>query len=156
MSHMLKLFFLPLVALSLFRAAGCRDAATDTAATLPASDCGEAIQIRNPLPRLTSDNFTVTEASADGNCLSVTLQATGCSAEAWTARLWAAERVPGEDVQTPAALLVFDDGVGEDEMTCQAIVEHTFQFDLTPYVETVPGATELDLTGTGTTVTLAP
>ena len=145
----MKLFLLPLFALSLFRAAGCGDENLD--ATAPAlTDCGPAIQVRNPMPRFKSDNFRVVNASADGLCLSVTLSATGCSSEAWKLALWA-EGEPGTEAY---GMLVFDDGVGGDEMTCQSIVEETYRFDLTPYLGEVPRPVTFGMSGTDMQVTI--
>ncbi|WP_116126667.1 hypothetical protein [Lewinella sp. IMCC34183] len=145
----MKLLLLPLFALSLFRTAGCGDENPDTVA--PAlTDCGPAIRVRNPLPRLTTDDFRVVEASADGLCLSVTLSATGCSSQAWKVTLWA----EGEPGDAPGGILIFDDGVGENEMTCQAIVEETYTFDLTPYLGDGPRPATFGLPGSEVTVEL--
>ena len=153
MCGMIK-FLLPLFALSLFRAAGCHDPASDSAAVAPVTDCGPAIQVRNPLPRLTSDGFTVVSAEATGRCLTVTISATGCSTENWQVNLWANEETAADPANTPGGLLVFDDGVGADEMTCQAIMEATYQFDLSPYLPAERLPATFALTGTETTVTI--
>ncbi|NJB84468.1 hypothetical protein GGR26_000213 [Lewinella marina] len=146
----MKLLFLPLFFLALLRADGCdkSDAGTAPAVT----DCGTEIQVRDPLPRLTSDAFSVVSATAEGSCLTVTISATGCSAQAWQLRLWTDGQVRESSPTQTSALLVFDDGVGENEMTCQAIIEESYRFDLTPYLEAGSRPTTLELTGTGTTV----
>ncbi len=143
----MKLLLLPLFALSLFRTSGCSKDA-DVAATAPLTECGAPIKVRNPLPRFTTDNFTVVSVSADGRCLTVTLSATGCSSEGWRLDLWA-EGQPGPET---GGLLIFDDGVGEDEMTCQAIVEKTYQFDLTPFLGPTPLPVNFSLGGSDVSV----
>ena len=150
-------FLLPFLFFSaVVRTAGC-DKSDDAAAAPVATEvsaCGPAIQVRNPLPRLTSDPFTVVSAEAEGRCLTVVLSATGCSAEGWRVDLWANEETPGEPSVTPGGLLIFDDGVGPDEMTCQAIVEQRYQFDLSPYLTDDRLPATFTLMGTETKVTV--
>ncbi|PPK88189.1 hypothetical protein CLV84_1154 [Neolewinella xylanilytica] len=149
---MVKTLSITLFALTLFRSAGCSDDARETVRT---TDCGPVIQVRDPMPRLTSDAYTVVGASADGLCLSVTISATGCSSEPWRVALHTDGAVAESSPTQTTALLVFDDGVGENEMTCQAIIEETYQFDLGPYLaDALP--TTFSLTGTETTVEIKP
>ncbi|MGB3800649.1 MAG: hypothetical protein WA952_12615 [Lewinella sp.] len=150
---MIKLPLLSLFFLALVRTAGC-----DKNEALPAasqvSDCGVLIQVRDPMPRLTSDDYQIVGATAEGLCLSVTISATGCSSDAWRVALHTSGRIEDSSPAQGDALLVFDDGVGENEMTCQAIIEETYQFDLSPYLAgSAPSV--LTLTGTDTTVEIA-
>ncbi|THH40678.1 hypothetical protein [Neolewinella litorea] len=146
----MKIILLPLFFLALVRTDGCDKSKAEPAPAV--TDCGTEIQVRNPLPRLTSDNFSVVSAEAEGSCLTVTISATGCSAQAWQLRLWTDGTVRESYPTQTAALLIFDDGVGENEMTCQAIIEATYQFDLSPYLDDQNLPTTFELTGTGTTV----
>ena len=148
---MIKLFALSLFSLTLFRAAGCGD--DEQAAAAAAADCGQEIQVRNPLPRLTTDDYQIVDASVEGRCLSVTISATGCSSEAWRVALHTTGEIAESSPTRTDALLVFDDGVGENEMTCQAIIEETYRFDLTPYLG--DGALPTTFSITGTEITLS-
>ena len=150
---MIKLFTLSLFSLTLFRAAGCGNEESAGAGTA-VTDCGQEIQVRHPLPRLTSDNYQIVEASVDGRCLSVTISATGCSSQAWRVGLHTTGEVAESSPTQTSALLVFDDGVGENEMTCQAIIEETYRFDLTPYLDEGDLPTTFTLTGTETTLSI--
>ena len=142
---------LPLAVLLLLGTCKSRDAAPPAAET---SDCGQPIRVRHPLPRLTSDFFRVADASVEGLCLSVTVAATGCGSEGWSAALHTDGLVAESSPTQTQALLVFDDGVGEDGITCQAIVEQTFTFDLSPYLTEASLPTVFRLTGTEITLTI--
>lgn len=146
----MKLLFLPLFVMALVRSAGCGDGKADTAPRV--TDCGTEIQVRDPLPRMTSDNFQVVSARAEGQCLTVTISATGCSAAGWQLALWSTGEIRESLPTQTSALLIFDDGVGANEMTCQAIIEETYQFDLAPLLADGDLPTQLELTGTETTV----
>ncbi len=150
----MKFLFLFLFFSAVVRTAGCDKSAASPASATALADCGPAIQVRNPLPRLTSDGFTVVYAEASGTCLSVTISATGCSSEGWRVNLWANEETPDAPSATPGGLLIFDDGVGADEMTCQAIVEETYEFDLSPYLTEDRLPASFTIMGTETTVTV--
>ena len=117
-------------------------------------DCGPAIQLRDPLPRLTSDYFSIVDASVEDFCLSVTISATGCSTGAWEVNLHSTGAVAESYPTQTEALLVFDDGVGENEMTCQAMIEETYQFDLSPYLASGALPTTFTLTGTDTSIAI--
>lgn len=151
---MIKIFALSLFSLTLFRAAGCGDDERPSDGTVAADGCGQEIQIRHPLPRLTTDDYQIVDASVEGRCLSVTISATGCSSEAWRVGLHTTGEVAESSPTQTSALLVFDDGVGDDEMTCQAIIEETYRFDLTPYLSDGALPTTFSITGTETTLSI--
>lgn len=124
-----------------------------TGADVPAgTDCGTLIQVRDPLPRLTSDFFEIVEATVDGRCLAVKLSASGCSTDSWRVALHTDGRVAESSPTQTQALLIFDDGVEEDGVTCQMIIEQTFTFDLSPYLTDAVLPTSFSLTGTDTVV----
>ncbi|WP_157975937.1 hypothetical protein [Lewinella sp. IMCC34191] len=148
----MKISVFSLLLVALVRSAGC-NTDTESPAETTVSDCGALIQVRDPMPRLTSDDYQVVNAEVDGLCLSVTISATGCSSQAWRVALHTSGAVAESSPTQTDALLVFDDGVGENEMTCQAIMEETYQFDLSPYLaDALP--TVFTLTGTETSVAI--
>ena len=143
----MKNLLLPL--LSVLGLAACVRPDT-TVANAASSDCGVLIQVRDPMPRLTSDFFQVVAATVEDRCLSVTISATGCSSDAWRVALHTDGRVAESSPTQTQALLVLDDGVEEDGVTCQMIIEETYTFDLQPYLTDAVLPTSFSLTGTDT------
>ena len=117
--------------------------------------CGQAIVIGDVLVAREFDHFTLLSSSITDRCLEVTIAATGCSSQDWKMDLFTfgevAESVP---TQTSARLL-FDDGLGDGDITCQALVEATYYFDLTPYLTDDVLPTEFSLVGQDKDFTLA-
>ncbi|MEL7161117.1 MAG: hypothetical protein AAFN92_10185 [Bacteroidota bacterium] len=97
-------------------------------------DCGPAISIIADPDSRNSDNFTITEATVDGLCLTVTLAATGCSTSNWQAEI-VTDGAVAESLPTQSfARIILDDGVPDGSPICQAEVSRTFSFDLTTYL----------------------
>ena len=138
--------------LAILSLAACVRPDTSGAGASSSSDCGALIQVRDPMPRLTSDFFEIVEATVDDRCLSVKLSASGCSTDFWKVALHTDGRVAESSPTQTQALLVFDDGVEEDGVTCQMIIEQTFTFDLSPYLTDAVLPTSFSLTGTDTVV----
>ena len=146
----MKNFLWPMLAI--LPLAACVRPDTSAAPAATATDCGPSIQVRDPMPRLTSDFFEIVEATVHDRCLSVRLSASGCSSDFWKVALHTDGRVAESSPTQTQALLVFDDGVEEDGVTCQMVLEKTFTFDLGPYLTDAVLPTSFSLTGTDTVV----
>ena len=100
----------------------------DPAPTLPA--CGPAITITPAAPQ--SDGFALTNASVDGFCLTLTVAATGCGSDSWTAELLTDGVVAESSPTQTSARLVLN--LNQGPIVCQAEFEKDFTFDLTDYL----------------------
>ena len=115
--------------------------------------CGSPIEITENGLQPGGDDYMVVSVTRTEFCLSVEIEATGCSTEAWTASL-RTDGVIAESLPTQsAAYLEFDDAVADDEFTCQAQQRRTFDFDLANYL-TGALPTEFQLVGTDQIIVL--
>ena len=149
----MKNFLCPMLAI--FSLAACVRPDTAAAEAPNATGCGPSIQVRDPMPRLTSDFFEIVQATVADRCLTVKLSASGCSTEFWRVALHTDGRVAESSPTQSQALLVFDDGVEEDGVTCQMIIEQSYTFDLAPYLTDAVLPTRFSLTGTEITLDIA-
>ena len=107
-------------------------ACSDDDDATPIVDCGPEIEFFDLTVIPASDGYTITEATVTDRCLEVTLAATGCSAEAWTAELLTNGVVAESSPTQTSAFLTVD--LQQDSIVCQAVFQRTFTFDLRPYL----------------------
>ena len=124
---MKKLVFLPFLVALFF---ACQD--DDDARPLP--DCeGTPILITQLTDFPDSDDFAFESFSVEGTCLTVTVGASGCTADGWTMTLRTDGSVAESIPTQTSARLIFDDGV-DGGATCQAFFNRSFTFDLSEYL----------------------
>ncbi|MEM1360062.1 MAG: hypothetical protein AAGF89_17775, partial [Bacteroidota bacterium] len=130
MKNVFFFFLFPLV----FACTACQD--DDDIVPLPSDpNCnGELVKIvADPLGPV-SDTYGLSNVQIEGLCLSFTLTKTGCGSDGWTADLLTDGAV-AESLPTQTAVrIVFDDGIDNGGVTCQAEISREFTFDLTPYL----------------------
>lgn len=142
----MKTAYLSLLVLLIFTCGACQD--DDDTGRL--ANCeGELIQIvADPLSPA-SDTYGISDVKAQGLCLSFTLTKTGCGSDAWTADLLTNGLVAESLPTQTGARIVFDDGVEDGGVICQAEISKEFTFDLSPYLGEGALPTTFTLIGTG-------
>lgn len=78
-----------------------------------------------------TDNYNVIDARISGETLEVTIGAGGCDGESWTAEMYGSEVLLTVFPATIPLRLAL-----KDEELCEAYIQKTFFFDLTPVIET--------------------
>jgi len=98
------------------------------------SECGEPINITDTTDAPIGDGFHLNDHQLTGTCLSLTVTATGCNDDEWTAELRTdgsiAESLP---TQSHARMLL-NRSIDGGGVICQALATKTFYFDLDPYL----------------------
>lgn len=133
--------YLALFALSFLTA--CAD--DDDDLTRPA--CGPDIEIIAGETLTSVDNFTVISADLDDRCLTLVIEATGCSTDTWNTRLITRGEVAESLPTQTSAYLLFDDGIDNTAAICQAQLRDTLSFDISPYLPEDAQDSNLTITG---------
>ena len=94
------------------------------------SSCGPLAVISDDFDTATSDPFSISAVSLDGQCLAIEIAAGGCDGKSWEADL----------LISKLALLSLPPQVGvklilKDEELCEAAIKRTFYFDMEPLKE---------------------
>lgn len=97
-------------------------------------ECGPAIQIVDVITTVEDDDFAILSVAEEDLCLTVTIAATGCGSDNWTLDLLTFGEVAESLPTQTSAFFRFDDGIESGSFTCQAEIQATYSFDLTPYL----------------------
>ncbi|WP_116105931.1 hypothetical protein [Lewinella sp. IMCC34191] len=141
---------LPLLLLALAAVSGCSTDEDDSFDYRPT--CGSPIQIVDALVEIETDTYGLLDLRVDDRCLSVRIQATGCSSTQFRMDLLTRGEVKESLPTQTSARLIFDDGVPAGNVTCEALVEADFAFDLEPYLHDGVLPTQFTLIGLDTTL----
>lgn len=106
--------------------------------------CGTNILLAEELP-MAEDKPTDVEATIDGLCISLTIINSGCDIDLWTASLYSLGEFGDSNPPQSIAYLRFSDSAPGEDQPCRALMERTFEFDLSPYlVNTIPTRLVID------------
>lgn len=112
------------------------------------SFCNPPVTISDERPP--SDDFTLVDAIIADRCLALSVAASGCEEDDFSASLWTDGHFALSDPPQAGVDLIFDDG----NTDCEAVITTTFQFDLTPYIPLDSGPVRLNIGGTDVRLTV--
>ncbi|MEO0789209.1 MAG: hypothetical protein AAFY36_11120 [Bacteroidota bacterium] len=95
--------------------------------------CGTNIVLAEDIP-MVEDTPVDIEATIDGLCMNINIINSGCDTDLWTASLYSLGEFDDSNPPRSIAYLRFSDSAPGENQPCRAVMEKTFEFDVSPYL----------------------
>ena len=122
---MKKHYFIALALLVIGLSQSC-----DNGCDPPPPACGQQVIKDNDLYlNASSDTFTITQATITGDCLEITISASGCDGDNWELALYDSEEILTASDGDPGPWRMLRLTLQNPEL-CEALITKTFSFDI--------------------------